>query len=94
MYHDTVGSNAVMELDFAIDRTGNIDPTHATRYAEFGNWIRSCYGTPTASTPFTMTNSLTLDVPVAPLVDRIQIQEDISRGQVRFTLRYRFLSVE
>jgi hypothetical protein len=35
MYHATVGSNSVMELDFAIDRTGNIDPTHAIRYSVY-----------------------------------------------------------
>eukprot|EP00038_Savillea_parva_P024194 m.43322 g.43322 ORF g.43322 m.43322 type:complete len:467 (+) comp6390_c0_seq1:26-1426(+) len=82
MYHDTVGANAVMEMDFAIDRTGNIDPTHAVRYKEFGDWIRSCYGTPVASAPWTMTSTLELDVPAtAGPIDRVTVQEDLSRGQ-------------
>lgn len=93
MYHDTVGANAVMEMDFAIDRTGNIDPTHAARYAEFGDWIRSCYGTPVASSPWATTNSVVLDVPTteaAAVVDRVAIQEDIAQGQriTQFTVEY------
>jgi hypothetical protein len=36
----------VLEMDFAIDRTGRVDPIHAARYTELGDWIRSCYGTP------------------------------------------------
>ena len=30
------------EIDFAIARTGEVDPVHATAYAAFGAWIRSC----------------------------------------------------
>ena len=44
VYHTTVGRNCVIELDFAIDRDGLVDPVHATRYREFGDWISSCYG--------------------------------------------------
>ncbi len=33
-YHASVGQNSVLELDFAVDRTGRIDPVHAARYAE------------------------------------------------------------
>ena len=62
IYHDTVGANSVMELDFAIDRTGNIDPTHAQRYHEFGSWIRACYDTPVAQAAWSLTNSLELTV--------------------------------
>ncbi len=32
VYHATVGRNAVLELDFAISRTGKVDPVHAARY--------------------------------------------------------------
>lgn len=84
MYHKSVGANSVMELDFAIDRTGNIDPTHAKRYAEFGTWIRSCYGTAIARTAWSLTNMLELNVGSTEAgigIDRIAIQEDISRGQ-------------
>jgi len=34
VYHATVGSNAVMELDFAIDRDGLVADAHAARYTE------------------------------------------------------------
>merc|ERR1712050_142129 len=49
VYHDTVGRNCVLELDFAINRDGRVDPRHAERYREFGQWIHSCYGQPFAS---------------------------------------------
>ena len=29
-----------MELDFAIDRTGRVDPKHAALYKALGDWIR------------------------------------------------------
>eukprot|EP01083_Nonionella_stella_P289402 984789_1 len=44
VYHDTVGSNGVLELDFGIDRTGNVAPDQYIRYKQFGDWIRQCYG--------------------------------------------------
>jgi hypothetical protein len=49
MYHNSVGANGHLELDFGIDRTGGVAPNHAVAYAQFGNWIRSCYGSPVAS---------------------------------------------
>ena len=82
MYHHTVGSNAVMELDFAVDRTGNIDPRHAARYAEFGAWIRGCYGTPVAAAGWALGSSVVLEVPGGGVeIDRVAVMEDISRGQ-------------
>ena len=79
MYHATVGANAVMELDFAIDRTGNVDPSHMERYLEFGNWVRNCYGAAAAATDWELANQVELTVPAG--VDRIAISEDLSRGQ-------------
>eukprot|EP01079_Euglenida_sp_SAG-EU17-18_P002554 gene2554-73_t len=81
MYHGTVGNNCVMELDFAIDRTGNVDPAHAARYREFGGLIRSCYGSALASSPWTMGLSVTLAVDPPASIDRVALMEDISRGQ-------------
>jgi alpha-L-fucosidase len=49
VYHCSVGANGVLELDFAIDRTGQVHPAHAAMYQTFGDWIRSCYGTPLVS---------------------------------------------
>jgi hypothetical protein len=31
-YHHSVGNNGVLELDFAIDDTGNVHPNHAAEY--------------------------------------------------------------
>ena len=42
VYHQTVGRNGVLEMDFAIDRTGRVAPKHAARYKEFGDWVKSC----------------------------------------------------
>ena len=36
-------------MDFAIDRTGRVDPKHEARYKEFGNWLKRCYSDPVAS---------------------------------------------
>eukprot|EP00036_Acanthoecidae_sp_10tr_P006180 CAMPEP_0182943884 /NCGR_PEP_ID=MMETSP0105_2-20130417/53104_1 /TAXON_ID=81532 ORGANISM="Acanthoeca-like sp., Strain 10tr" /NCGR_SAMPLE_ID=MMETSP0105_2 /ASSEMBLY_ACC=CAM_ASM_000205 /LENGTH=436 /DNA_ID=CAMNT_0025083771 /DNA_START=45 /DNA_END=1352 /DNA_ORIENTATION=+ len=46
VYHETVGRNCVVELDFAINRSGLVDPAHAESYAEFGKWIQCQYGGP------------------------------------------------
>lgn len=43
-YHATVGHNTNLELDFAIDRKGEVQKDHALLYKRFGNWLRSCYG--------------------------------------------------
>ena len=32
VYHQTVGRNGVLEMDFAIDRTGKVAPSHEQRY--------------------------------------------------------------
>lgn len=80
VYHDTVGNNGVLELDFAIDRTGNVDPVHAVMYASFGNWIRQCYGSPIASVSG-RTTWIILPLPGHFIVDRVVIREDQSFGQ-------------
>eukprot|EP00935_MAST-01C_sp_MAST-1C-sp1_P000852 g852.t1 len=45
-YHQTVGHNTVLELDFAINRHGQLDAAHADLYARLGEWIRQCYSSP------------------------------------------------
>ena len=82
MYHHTVGQNGVMELDFAIDRTGNVDPTHAKAYAAFGSWIRACYDKPVGGKGFTNTTVLEVSLPGnGHTIDRVAIQEDLKFGQ-------------
>lgn len=37
-YHNSVGANGHLEIDFAIDRTGGVAPKHALAYKQFGAW--------------------------------------------------------
>jgi alpha-L-fucosidase len=82
-YHKSVGANGHLEIDFAIDRTGNVDPVHAARYAEFGAWIRGCYGAPVAagSLPAGAT-SFSFAVPAGATFDRVMLEEDQTQGQL------------
>lgn len=75
-----------MELDFAIDRTGNVAPEHAALYKAFGDWRRTCYGAPLASASLPAgSSSLTLQI--APdngpgvAFDRVVLQEGLQGGQ-------------
>merc|ERR1712154_375552 len=83
VYHQSVGNNCVLELDFAIDETGNVASAQAERYKEFGEWINNCYGTPLKQTNGTIMNqndTLSLDVDNGSF-DRIMLREDLSKGQ-------------
>lgn len=87
-YHNSVGSNGHLELDFAIDRTGQIDPIHAAAYAQFGAWQNSCYGKPLASASIPAGSSfIEFSLPLSPVsgtcaTDRISMVEDQTLGQV------------
>lgn len=86
-YHATVGNNCVMELGFVALRSGLIPDDQVQRAAQFGDWIRTCYGNPIASTsrltppPGGASPPLELTVPSGASVDRVMIQEDLSKGQ-------------
>jgi alpha-L-fucosidase len=85
-YQKSVGANGHMELDFAISRTGELDPSHVAMYKQFGDWIRNCYGTPlaTASLVPGQTN-VTVTLPGGPVgasFDRISMEEDQTTGQL------------
>jgi alpha-L-fucosidase len=45
VYHATVGRNGMLELDFAINRDGLVEPIHAARYKELGDFVNTCYVT-------------------------------------------------
>eukprot|EP01083_Nonionella_stella_P289403 984790_1 len=87
VYHDTVGSNGVLELDFGIDRTGNVAPDQYIRYKQFGDWIRQCYGKSLNSTHGKAMNGhnnmMELEVmdSDSKMFDRVMIQEDLIQGQ-------------
>ncbi len=83
-YHRSVGMNGHLEIDFAISRTGEIDPLHAVAYKSFGDWIRSCYGTPVAVNGLVYgQTSFIIPLPATGVyIDRIMLQEDQTRGQL------------
>ena len=73
--------------DFAIDRTGRVEASHAALYKQFGDWIRSCYSTPVASGELNGTSanaaaySLEITIPATTPIDRVVLQEDQREGQ-------------
>ena len=79
----SVGANGHLEIDFAIDRTGNVAPAHAALYSAFGGWIRSCYGkAPLAAGALAAgAYSLTLPLPAGAAPDRVVLQETLTGGQ-------------
>ena len=78
-----LGANGHLEIDFAIDRTGGVDPKHAVAYKQFGDWIRSCYGLPVAQESLTPgETSFELQLPQARSIDRIRMEEDQTKGQL------------
>lgn len=83
VYHNSVGHNGKLELDFAISRTGQLAPTHVARYAQLGAWIKSCYGAPLASVapPAGATSAVLTLGASAVSVDRVMLQEDLTAGQ-------------
>ena len=94
VYHNSVGRNTVMELDFAIDRTGQLEPSHAALYAEFGDWIKKCYGKPVVGGSVLAKSAAIWSVEIdtgTTAVDRIVIQENQTLGQR--ILRYRVIEV-
>ena len=90
-YHHSVGANGHLELDFAIDRTGNVAPAHAALYAQFGAWITSCYGAPVARGALAPgAASVDVPLPAGGVVDRVSLAETIAGGQ--FVISYEVLA--
>ena len=82
MYHNSVGANGHLEVDFAISRTGGVDPKHAVAYSSFGSWIRSCYGTPVAQGELPNQKSSFEISFVSTVIDRVRMEENQSNGQL------------
>jgi hypothetical protein len=83
-YHATIGANTVLELDFAIDRTGQVAPSHAALYKAFGDWRRKCYDHPIATTTLLPgASSVVLQLGAGAdgaLMDRVVLQEALAVG--------------
>jgi hypothetical protein len=74
----------VLELDFAIDRHGLVEQTHADRYKEFGDWIRACYeGIPLAKATAAggVTVAISSFAGQSNVFDRVMLEEDQRTGQ-------------
>ena len=90
VYHQTVGHNSLLMMDFSPTAEGIISQKHAARYAEFGAWQRACYdaGSPgmlgivevaRGSEEAAGTQLLRFDTP--RLIDRVVVREDQTNGQ-------------
>ena len=89
VYHTSVGHNCKLEMDFTPDNTGLIPANYAARYAQLGQFIRSCYSAPqqepasVLSAPSTLTTaSMTLMYSAPTAIDRLVLQEDQRQGQL------------
>ena len=83
MYHLTVGRNCRLEMDLTPDTTGLIPARYAARYAQLGDFIRSCYARPLpARHSHPNATTWTVSFPAPTAIDRVQLMEDQTRGQV------------
>ena len=81
-YHSSVGANAHLEIDFAVDRTGNMAPEHAALYSAFGGWIDACYRKQPLGRGFLAPGEASTTLAIAwGEVDRVVLQEDQTGGQ-------------
>jgi alpha-L-fucosidase len=79
-YETSVGRNTNMLLGMVVDNRGLVPDADVKRITEFGNEIRREYGTPFKKTSGVgNTITLTFDKPVS--IDRIVLQEDITKGE-------------
>ncbi len=92
-YHASVGANGHLEIDFAIDRTGNVAPQHAVLYAAFGAWIGACYKKAPLGSGALAAGVSVLTLPLASGgsggdIDRVVMEENQAGGQflIAFTL--------
>lgn len=79
-YETSVGRNTNMLLGVVIDDRGLVPDADVRRIAEFGDEIRREYGNP-AEDISGKGNSLTLKLHEPMTIDRIILQEDISKGE-------------
>ena len=87
-----MGNGGTIELDFAINRDGLVEPSHAARYQAFGGWIHACYGGPPTFAGRALANASASVASAAQTVslvtesrlvdiDRVMLQEDQAFGQ-------------
>merc|ERR1712228_54582 len=62
-YHDSIGRNAFMLLDWTPMPNGTMREDHLKRYEEFGDWLRACYGSPVVAVKSPSGSEATLVIP-------------------------------
>lgn len=77
-YHTSVGRNCKLVLDLAVSRDGIVDPRHASRYKELGDFIRTCYSTPLPANVTCTADNCMLQFASTQLVDRVVIRENLT----------------
>lgn len=89
IYHDSVGKNGFLLLDWTPDQTGRLPSDHVSRYSEFGSFLSGCYGkNPLAQLPLlALPSSVSTRVRLGELLvlegdcggaDRVVLQEEVS----------------
>ena len=86
MYHDTVGANAYLMIDWSPRPQGDLPESHLARYIEWGDYRAACYTPVFEASPaqlgnFTGSNAVSFQVPAGVQVDRLSIGEDQEFGQ-------------
>ena len=86
MYHDTVGANAYLMIDWSPRPQGDLPESHLARYKEWGDYRANCYtpvfeASPAQLGSFTGSNAVSFKVPAGVQVDRLSIGEDQEFGQ-------------
>lgn len=79
-YHDSIGQNAFMLLDWTPMPSGMMRKDHLKRYQELGDWLRNCYSVPVATANIAG-RTATLQLPSGTQIDRVVIEEDLSAGE-------------
>ena len=80
MYHNSVGHNSTLILGLTPDPSGLLPQADADTLAAFGNKIKELYATPIAAASGNK-NTKDIEVPKHKQIQRIVIQEDITKGQ-------------
>ena len=91
LYHQSVGRSCGLELNFAPMPNGSMAANFVSRLAEFGGWIKACYGVdaavPGTKQPVGVASAAALQgatgvtVVLSASADRLVLQEDLTHGQ-------------
>ena len=87
IYLKSVGQNTNLLLNTAANSSGLIPETAQNIYKQFGDWIRSCFGSPVAKTSGSGYN-LTLNLPKPTMITKVSVGEDQTDGEMvtKFTI--------